>query len=212
MSMSILPATSRATMGRQISSPARSSSILIGLNGISIPMQPASPRRASIERTYATTSIRADGQVILVPFNDGIIFEIVPAFINVSKSYTYPDATIRPGFPHRPSLDFPSVWMAIRSVRKSPDSRHPRRRALSWSGPSGIPSCSASTVASAGSSLVRLSVKSGHFVCSGQSGCHSILRLLPRRQPSTGCVLWSAAGQDVCPYVSARRAAAAPHR
>jgi hypothetical protein len=55
-------------------------------------MQPASPRRASIERTYATTSIRADGQVILVPFNDGITVEIVPAFINVSKSYTYPDA------------------------------------------------------------------------------------------------------------------------
>ena len=48
--------------------------------------------KTSIEWTYATTSIRADGQVILVPFNDGIIFEIVHAFINVSKSYTYPDA------------------------------------------------------------------------------------------------------------------------
>ena len=34
-------------------------------------------------------------------------------------------------------------------------------------GPSGITSCSASTVASAGSSFVRLSVKFGHFVCSG---------------------------------------------
>ncbi|MCV4600250.1 nucleotidyltransferase, partial [Escherichia coli] len=39
--------------------------------------------KRSIEKTYATTSIRGDGQVILVPFNDGITFEVVPAFLNV---------------------------------------------------------------------------------------------------------------------------------
>ena len=48
--------------------------------------------KASIERTYSTTSIRGDGQVILVPFTDGITFEVVPAFINKDDSYTYPDA------------------------------------------------------------------------------------------------------------------------
>jgi hypothetical protein len=48
--------------------------------------------KTSIERTYSTTSIRADGQVILVPFTDGIIFEVVPAFINTDDSYTYPDS------------------------------------------------------------------------------------------------------------------------
>jgi hypothetical protein len=48
--------------------------------------------KKSIEKTYSTTSIRADGQVILVPFNDGITFEVVPAFINKDDSYTYPDA------------------------------------------------------------------------------------------------------------------------
>lgn len=48
--------------------------------------------KTSIERTYSTTSIRADGQVILVPFDDGITFEVVPAFINENGSYTYPDA------------------------------------------------------------------------------------------------------------------------
>ncbi|HAT8001666.1 TPA: nucleotidyltransferase [Citrobacter braakii] len=48
--------------------------------------------KRSIEKTYATTSIRGDGQVILVPFNDGITFEVVPAFINVNDSYTFPDA------------------------------------------------------------------------------------------------------------------------
>src|SRR5690349_11693808 len=48
--------------------------------------------KASIEKTYSTTSIRADGQVILVPFTDGITFEVVPAFFNKADSYTYPDA------------------------------------------------------------------------------------------------------------------------
>jgi hypothetical protein len=48
--------------------------------------------KRSIEKTYATTSIRADGQVILVPFSDGITFEVVPGFTNKDESYTYPDA------------------------------------------------------------------------------------------------------------------------
>lgn len=48
--------------------------------------------KASIEKTYATTSIRADGQVIIVPFTDRISFEVVPAFINDDNSYTFPDA------------------------------------------------------------------------------------------------------------------------
>lgn len=48
--------------------------------------------KSSIEKTYSTTSIRADGQVILVPFDDGITFEVVPAFINRDDSYTFPDA------------------------------------------------------------------------------------------------------------------------
>jgi len=41
---------------------------------------------------YSKTSIRADGQVILVPFTDGITFEVVPVFINQYNSYIYPDA------------------------------------------------------------------------------------------------------------------------
>lgn len=48
--------------------------------------------RASISKTYSTTSIRADGQVILVPFTDGITFEVVPVFVNKAGSYTFPDA------------------------------------------------------------------------------------------------------------------------
>jgi hypothetical protein len=48
--------------------------------------------KASIEKTYSKTSIKADGQVILVPFTDGITFEVVPGFINKDNSYTHPDA------------------------------------------------------------------------------------------------------------------------
>jgi hypothetical protein len=48
--------------------------------------------KTSIAKTYSTTSIRADGQVALVSFDDGITFEIVPVFINQANSYTYPDA------------------------------------------------------------------------------------------------------------------------
>lgn len=48
--------------------------------------------KASIEKTYSTTSVRADGQVILVPFTDGITFEVVPVFLNKDDSFTFPNA------------------------------------------------------------------------------------------------------------------------
>ena len=58
-------------------------------NGQSVLLQVV---KRSIAKTYSTTSIRADGQVILVPFTDGITFEVVPAFLNPDRSYTFPDA------------------------------------------------------------------------------------------------------------------------
>lgn len=48
--------------------------------------------KKSIEKTYSKTNISGDGQVIQVPFTDGITFEVVPAFLNTDDSYTYPDA------------------------------------------------------------------------------------------------------------------------
>ncbi|MDQ6758954.1 MAG: nucleotidyltransferase [Acidobacteriota bacterium] len=48
--------------------------------------------KTSIERTYSTTSLKADGQVILVPFTDGVNFDVLPAFLNKNNSYTYPNA------------------------------------------------------------------------------------------------------------------------
>jgi hypothetical protein len=48
--------------------------------------------RKAIQKTYSTTDIGADGQVVGVPFTDGITFEVVPAFVNTDGGYTFPDA------------------------------------------------------------------------------------------------------------------------
>lgn len=48
--------------------------------------------KRSIERTYSGSSLGADGQVVLVQFTDGIVFEVMPAFLNSDNSYTFPDA------------------------------------------------------------------------------------------------------------------------
>lgn len=48
--------------------------------------------RTAIKKTYSFTEVGADGQVVVVPFTDGITFEILPAFPNVDRSFTYPDA------------------------------------------------------------------------------------------------------------------------
>ena len=48
--------------------------------------------RRAIQKTYSATSVGADGQVVVVPFDDGITFEVLPAFINKDNSYTFPDS------------------------------------------------------------------------------------------------------------------------
>lgn len=48
--------------------------------------------RRAIEKAYPTTGVGADGQVVVVPFDDGITFEVLPAFVNTSQSYTFPDS------------------------------------------------------------------------------------------------------------------------
>lgn len=42
-----------------------------------------------LERTYSVTKLKADGQIISIPFSDGINFEVLPAFINKDGSYTF---------------------------------------------------------------------------------------------------------------------------
>ena len=48
--------------------------------------------RNALQKTYNTTQIGADGQVVVVSFTDGVTFEILPAFENSNDSFTYPDS------------------------------------------------------------------------------------------------------------------------
>ena len=48
--------------------------------------------RNALQKTYSTTQIGADGQVVVVSFQDGITFETLPAFVNPDDSFTYPDS------------------------------------------------------------------------------------------------------------------------
>ena len=48
--------------------------------------------RASMMKTYSSSSIGGDGQVVVISFQDGITFEVVPVFLNKVGSYTYPDS------------------------------------------------------------------------------------------------------------------------
>lgn len=53
--------------------------------------------KAAIQTTYPRSNIRADGQVIVVDFSDGIKFEVLPAFKQIdwlgnwNGKYDYPD-------------------------------------------------------------------------------------------------------------------------
>ena len=48
--------------------------------------------RNSIQKTYSSSSIGGDGQVVVIAFQDGITFEVVPVFTNRAGSYTFPDS------------------------------------------------------------------------------------------------------------------------
>lgn len=48
--------------------------------------------RNAMRKTYSSSSIGGDGQVVVVSFTDQVTFEVVPVFLNKADSYTYPDA------------------------------------------------------------------------------------------------------------------------
>lgn len=47
--------------------------------------------RKSIQNTYPLTEIGGDGQVVVLRFDDGVKFEILPAFLNTEGGYTFAD-------------------------------------------------------------------------------------------------------------------------
>lgn len=48
--------------------------------------------RSSMQKTYHSTSLKGDGQVVVVTFTDGITFEVLPAFVNKDESVTFADS------------------------------------------------------------------------------------------------------------------------
>jgi len=48
--------------------------------------------RSALQKTYPTTHVGADGQIVAVSFQDGITFETLPAFVNTDGSFTFPDS------------------------------------------------------------------------------------------------------------------------
>ena len=48
--------------------------------------------RSSIQKTYPTSKIGGDGQVIVIPFDDGVTFGVLPAFLNTADGYTFADS------------------------------------------------------------------------------------------------------------------------
>lgn len=48
--------------------------------------------RSSIQKTYSSSRVGGDGQVVIVSFSDGVQFEIVPVFTNSTGTYTHPDS------------------------------------------------------------------------------------------------------------------------
>lgn len=48
--------------------------------------------KRSLQKTYPTSSVGGDGQVVVIQFSDKITFEILPYFINTTDTWTYPCA------------------------------------------------------------------------------------------------------------------------
>jgi len=48
--------------------------------------------RTSIRRTYKTSDVFGDGQVVVVAFDDGVTYEVLPAFLTKDGGYTFPDS------------------------------------------------------------------------------------------------------------------------
>jgi hypothetical protein len=48
--------------------------------------------RNSMQNTYPTTSLKGDGQVVIVGFTDSITFEVLPGFANSANSVNFPDS------------------------------------------------------------------------------------------------------------------------
>lgn len=47
--------------------------------------------RAAIRTTYKASDVFGDGQVVVIAFDDGVTYEVLPAFLNTTCGYTFAD-------------------------------------------------------------------------------------------------------------------------
>lgn len=47
--------------------------------------------RTTVRKTYSTSDVFGDGQVVVIAFDDGVTYELLPAFLNKDGSYTFAD-------------------------------------------------------------------------------------------------------------------------
>lgn len=48
--------------------------------------------RTAIRTTYKTSDVFGDGQVVIIAFDDGVTYEVLPAFLNAEGGYTFADS------------------------------------------------------------------------------------------------------------------------
>ncbi|PIR38563.1 MAG: nucleotidyltransferase [Alphaproteobacteria bacterium CG11_big_fil_rev_8_21_14_0_20_39_49] len=93
----------------------------------------------SLTRTYSTSHLRGDGQVVQINFDDNIKFEIVPVFINKDeRSFTFPDSNNGGSWK---ITDPKSEQNAISSIDKlcNYNLKHLCRMARSWKSQQRVP-------------------------------------------------------------------------
>ncbi|MBB6580158.1 nucleotidyltransferase [Ralstonia solanacearum] len=47
--------------------------------------------KTTIRKTYKTSDVFGDGQVVVIAFDDGVTYELLPAFLNTEGGYTFAD-------------------------------------------------------------------------------------------------------------------------
>lgn len=93
--------------------------------------------RNSIRKTYSSTDIGGDGQVIAVKFSDGVRFEVLPAFRNTDGSYTHPDSNNGGSWKRTdPIHEIEAINAA--NTRYSKKVKHLARMARAWKAKSGV--------------------------------------------------------------------------
>jgi hypothetical protein len=94
--------------------------------------------RDSIRKTYTSTDVGGDEQVVVVRFSDGIKFEVVPAFIRTEGSYSYPDSN--DGGSWKTMDPIPEIEaIDAANVRYNKKVKHLARMARAWRTKNSVP-------------------------------------------------------------------------